>query len=104
MAHIQISSPLLRSFVHEDGTVDTVATASGSTQILDYPTTGTKRIIVIIQNKSTTASIEVIFNATGDDGILVAAGQLLSVDNYNGIIRVNASADTTPIHLAYSEV
>lgn len=105
MSIIQTSSPFIRSFTHEDGTIDTIATAGSSTEILAAALVGVKRINVIIQNKSPTgATIEVIFNSTGDNGIRVSAGQLLSLENYMGIIRVNASVDATPIHLAYSEV
>jgi len=105
MSIIQTSSPFLRSFFHESGTIDTLATSTTSTEILSPSSVGTKRILVVIQNQSTIgATIQVIFNATGDQGLQVAAGQLISVDNYNGAIRANASVDATPIHLAWSEV
>lgn len=105
MSLIKTSSPFLRSFFHENGTIDTLATSTTSTEILTPSSVGTKRILVVIQNQSTIgATIQVIFNDTGDQGLQVAAGQLISVDNYNGSIRANASVDATPIHLAWSEV
>ena len=97
MANIQISSPFLRGFIHADLTANITAAVK-----LDAAVTPERRIIVIVQNQSTTASIDVIFAATGTAGIYVPPLGNISIDNYNGHIRVNASADATPIHIAYA--
>lgn len=97
-SQIQISSPLLKGLIHSDTTAD-VATST----ILTAPPIGTKRIIVIVQNKSAN-NIFVIFSSTGDNGILVQPNQLISMDNYCGDVRVNASANGSPIHIAYGQV
>jgi hypothetical protein len=99
MANFQFSSPLIRGFIHEDA----VAGTSVST-LLPTAVTPIRRVIVIVQNKSTTATIQVILNETDTAGILIPALGNISLDNYNGIVRVVASAETTPVHLAYATV
>lgn len=99
MSIIQTSSPFLRSFTHIDATVGT-----STSTVLDKPAVGEKRILVVIQNRSTTANIFVVLNDTGTSGILVQPLQLISLDNWNGVVRVNADAGSTPIHIAYSQV
>jgi len=99
MSIIQTSSPFLRSFTHLDTTV-----GNTTSTVLDKPAVGEKRILVVIQNKSTTANIFVILNDTGDSGILVQPLQLISIDNWNGIVRCNADTAGTAVHVAYSQV
>lgn len=97
MANIQISSPFLRGFIHADLTANITSAVK-----LDAAVTPERRIIVIVQNQSTTASIDVILNGTGTAGIYVAPLGSLTIDNYNGIVRMNASAASTPVHIAYA--
>ena len=99
MSIISLSSPLLKSFVHADIVIGTAAT-----QILDHNATSSRRIIVIIQNKSTTATIEVRFAETGSAGILVPPLSNISLDNYNGHVRAFSTAAGTNVHVAYSQV
>ena len=100
MANISISSPFIRSpFVHADINVGSVSAGT----VLSPAPTPQRRILVIIQNKSTTASVQVIFNVTsGQTGIYVPPLGSISIDNYNGGVRVLASAELTPIHVAYA--
>lgn len=99
MSIIQTSSPFLRSFTHIDTTVGT-----STSQVLNRPAVGEKRILVVVQNRSTTANLFVILNDTGDSGILVQPLQLISIDNWNGVVRANADTAGTAVHIAYSQV
>ena len=99
MANFQFSSPLLRGFTHQEFSAGTAAST-----LLDHAPTPTRRVIVIVQNKSTTATIQVILSESGSSGILIPALGNISLDNYNGHIRVIASAADTPVHIAYSVV
>ena len=99
MAIIQTSSPFLRQFTHTDFTVDTTFT-----QVLAATPLTTKRIVTLIQNQSATATITVVFNATGTSGVVLQPATFFSLDNYNGIVRVSASASGTPVHVAVCEV
>jgi hypothetical protein len=97
MANFSFSSPLIRGFTHTDVTVGT----SASTALVVAPTPE-RRVIVIVQNKSTSASIQVILADTGTSGIFVPPLGNISIDNYNGVVRVIASAAATPVHIAYA--
>ena len=97
MANFSFSSPLIRGFTHTDVTVGT----SASTALVVAPTPE-RRVIVIVQNKSTSASIQIILADTGTSGIYVPPLGNISIDNYNGIVRVIASAAATPVHIAYA--
>jgi len=97
MSNIQISSPFLRAFTHNDVSVGTTPAVH-----LDAAVTPERRIIVIVQNQSTSASIEVILNSTGNQGLYVPPLGNISIDNYNGHVRIFASAAATPVHIAYA--
>jgi len=97
MANFSFSSPLIRGFTHTDVTVGT----SASTALVVAPTPE-RRVIVIVQNKSTSASIQVILADTGTSGIFVPPLGNISIDNYNGVVRVIASAAATSVHIAYA--
>lgn len=98
-SQIQISTPFLRTFVHDD-----VSIGTSISEVLPALENYKKRIIVIIQNKSEDATIEVILSATDTVGIEVPPKGNLSVDNYNGSVRIVASGASTLVHVAYSEV
>lgn len=99
MSIIQTSSPFLRTFAHS-------TTSVGTSIITLQPAggVGEKRISTIIQNQSGTATVTVILSATDSVGIVLQPATFFNIDNYNGIIRVIASAAATPVHLAYSVV
>lgn len=100
MSNISISSPFTRAFTHTDVTVGTSAS-----QILAETTNSyDKRVLLLVQNQSTTATVEVIFATTGASGIILTPGQSITIDNYNGAVRAIASAASTPVHIAYSVV
>jgi len=97
MSNISISSPFLRGFTHQQFSAGVAAST-----LLDAAITPQRRIVVIVQNKSSTATIEVILSESGSSGILIPPLGNISLDNYNGHIRVIASAAATPVHIAYA--
>ena len=100
MANIAFSTPFTHSFTHTDVTVGTSAS-----QILAETTNSyDKRVMLLVQNQSTTATLEVIFATTGSSGIVLTPGQSISIENYNGAVRAIASAASTPVHIALSLV
>jgi len=98
-SQIQISTPFLRTFVHAD-----VSVGTSIDEVLPALDNYKKRIIVIIQNKSSTETIQVILSETDTTGIEVPPKGNLSVDNYNGSVRIFSSDADTLVHVAYSEV
>lgn len=99
-SQIQVSSPFLKSINHVDKTIGTAKSI-----ILDLPTNiSEKRIAVIVQNKSSSATIYVIGNATDTVGLAVLANNSLVLDNYNGLLYAYSSASATPIHIAISSI
>ena len=97
MSHISYSSPFLRSFVHADVLVGT--SPSVSLVVAEIPT---RRVSVIIQNQHATALVTVILAATGATGLKVKAGESISLDNYNGVVRCFSDTASTPVHIAYA--
>ena len=100
MGQISISTPFLRSISHIDYTIGT-----SKTHILSSPTNiSEKRIVVIIQNKSSTATIQVIGNATASVGLAVPPLGSIKLDNYNGQLYGFSSAEGTLIQVAVASV
>lgn len=93
------SSPLIRGFTHQNFTAGTAAST-----LLDHAITPIRRVMVIVQNKSTTATIEVIFSESGTSGVIVPPLGNITIENYNGHIRVIATAASTPVHIAFATV
>ena len=99
MSIIQTSSPFIKSFTHS-----TTSVGTSITTIQPASAAGEKRINTIIQNQSATATITVILSATDSVGLVLQPATFFSIENYQGVIRVVASAAATPVHLAYSVV
>ena len=99
-SQISVSSPFLKSISHSDVTVGTA-----KSQIVTIPTNITeKRVVVIVQNKSTSASIQVIGNDTDTVGLLVPPLSSITLDNYNGALYAVSTAASTTVHIAISSV
>jgi hypothetical protein len=96
-SNISFSSPFLRKFNHTDVTIGTSASVA-----LVVALTPERRVSVIIQNQHATAILTVILNATGSTGLKVKAGETISLDNYNGIVRCFSDTASTPVHIAYA--
>lgn len=96
MANIAFSTPFTKSFIHNDSTVGTSAS-----QIL-APTSNAydKRVILVVQNKSDTAVVQVIFGTTGAIGLELQPNQSCTVENYNGAVRAISDTADTIVHTA----
>lgn len=100
MANITFSSPFTKSFSHSDTTVGTSAS-----QIL-APTSNPydKRVMLVIQNKSDTAVIQLIFATSGSVGLELQPNQSCTLENYNGAVRAVSDTASTTVHIAYALV
>jgi hypothetical protein len=98
-SQIQISSPFLRSFSTDDNTVGT-----SISQILTPTTAGEKRIVVIVQNTSTTHNVQLMGNATDTNGIYIYPLSTVSLDNYNGGLWAKAGAAGVSVHVSIASV
>lgn len=97
---ISFSIPFTHSFTHTDATVGT----SASQVLAETTNSYDKRVLLLVQNQSTTATVEVIFSTTGASGIILMPNQSISIENYNGAVRAIASAAATPVHIAVALV
>jgi uncharacterized protein (DUF111 family) len=97
MANISFSSPFIRDFTHTETSVGTSAITA-----LAAATTPERRVSVIIQNQHASALLTVVFASTGTTGLKVKAGESISLDNYNGIVRCISDTAATPVHIAYA--
>jgi hypothetical protein len=100
MSQIAFSSPFTRNFTHSDHTVGTSAT-----QILAAVSSPSqKRVMLVVQNKSDTAIIQVIFSATGSVGLELQPNQSCTLENYNGAVRAISDTASTTVHIAVALV
>lgn len=96
MSNIAFSSPFTRNFTHSDQTVGTAAS-----QILaSVSSPSQKRVMLIIQNKSDTAIVQVILSATGSVGLELQPNQSATLENYNGAVRAISDTAATTVHVA----
>jgi len=98
-SYISFSTPAIRKMSHSDVTVNTT-----SSVILNPPLQPERRVVVIIQNKSSTAKIQVILNTSGDVGLLLSPLTSITLDNYNGTVRCISDTSSTLVHIAYGSV
>lgn len=99
MANISISSPFVPAFVHADVTLSTTVA-----QVLPASVTPERRVSLIIQNKDAVIAVEIILNAAGSTGLILAAGASLSLDSYKGAVRAKSASGTPTLHIAYAIV
>lgn len=100
MANIAFSTPFTKSFSHSDVTVGTTAS-----EIL-APTTNSfdKRVMLVVQNKSDTAIVQVIFSTSGSVGLELQPNQSCTLENYNGAVRAISDTASTTVHIAVALV
>ena len=100
MANIAFSTPFTKSFLHSDTIVGTSAS-----QIL-APTTNAydKRVMLVVQNKSDTAVVQVIFATSGSVGLELQPNQSATLENYNGAVRAISDTAGTTVHIAQALV
>lgn len=93
-----INNFFTRSFTHSDVTATTTAT----THLNALEAKDGRRIHLLIQNQHASEVLEVILNASGTQGINLAAGATFSIENYCGPVRLKANAGTITTHIAYA--
>ena len=93
------SSPSLRKMSHSDYTATTSFVEVLAPRVLPE-----RRTLVVIQNKSTTAILEVIFDTSGSAGLLIPASQTISLENYNGAVLLKSNTASSIAHIAVGSV
>jgi hypothetical protein len=91
------SGPFIKGYIHADISVGTSAA-----QVLATAPAGTRRVALVIQNTSTTATVQAILADTGALGIRIAPLGSITQENYNGTVRLISSEAATLVHLAYA--
>jgi hypothetical protein len=99
LSYTSFSTPALRKMSHSDITMTT-----SFAQVLAPRVLPERRVIVAIQNKSATATLEVIFNTTGSAGLFIPPNQTISVENYNGSVLLRSDTPSSIAHLAVGSV
>lgn len=97
MSHIAYQGAFIKGYIHADVSVGTTAA-----QFLATAPAGTRRVAVVIQNTSATATVQAIFADAGAVGIRIPPLGSITQENYNGTVRLIATAAATQVHLAYA--
>ena len=97
-SNIAFAGPFLKGFTHQNYT----ATVTPTT-VISTADAGTRRAGVIIQNQSATVAVGVIFADTGSTGVIIYPQQTLTIDNYNGPIRLVSSTGSQTVHIAIAK-
>lgn len=97
MSKIEYQGPFVKGYVHADVTVGTSAA-----EFLATAPAGTRRVALVIQNTSSTATIQAILADTGAVGIRIPPLGSIVQDNYNGTLRLISSQANTSVHIAYA--
>jgi hypothetical protein len=87
--HNAFSGPFIKGYIH-------------AAQVLATAPAGTRRVALVIQNTSTTATVQAILADTGALGIRIAPLGVITQENYNGTVRLISSEAATTVHLAYA--
>ena len=102
MANISFSTPFTKNFSHLNHTVGTTKVQLRGNVL---PSAAfNKRVVVVVQNKSAIAKVQVIFNDTDTVGIMLFPEQSISIENYNGFIFAVSDTADTPVHSATAVV
>lgn len=99
LSYNAFSTPALRKMSHQDYTCTTSFDTVINARILPE-----RRVIVAIQNKSSTAVLEVIFDTTGSAGLLIPPNQTISLENYNGSVLLKSDTAGSIAHIAIGSV
>lgn len=97
MSKIEYTGSFIKGFVHADTTVGTAAA-----EVLAIAPAGTRRVSLVIQNLSTSATVQAILASSGSVGIRIPPLGNITQENYNGPVRLISSAAATPVHIAYA--
>jgi hypothetical protein len=102
MANISFSTPFTKSFVHANHSVTT--TKSKILDIVEPSDAYNRRVTTVIQNKSTTTDVDIIFNPSSTVGITLLPSQSISLENYNGVVFAKSASGTITVHTATASV
>ena len=102
--HIAFSSPFTKVFSHLNHTLATVGVPQQLRGQVLPSASNNKRVIVVIQNQSTTAIVNVMFNATDTNGIHLYPQQSISLENYNGVVYAFTNVAGSIVHTATAVV
>ena len=94
---VSYQGAFIKGYVHADVTVGTSAA-----QFLPTSPAGTRRVALVVQNTSATATVQAIFADTGAVGIRIPPLGSITQENYNGTVRLISSAAATQVHIAYA--
>lgn len=97
MSHTTYQGAFIKGYIHADVTVGTAAA-----EALAIAPAGTRRVGLVIQNLSTTATVQAILAASGSVGIRIPPLGNITQENYNGPVRLVSSVAATPVHVAYA--
>ena len=95
--NISYQGAFIKGYEHADFSVGTTA----STALFMAPA-GTRRVALVIQNTSTTATVQAILHPHGSVGIRIAPLGSITQENYNGPVRLISSEAATTVHIAYA--
>jgi hypothetical protein len=99
-SYVSFSTPALRKLTH----LPNYTCTTSYVEVLAPRVLPERRVLVIIQNKSTSATLEIVLDSTGTDGLIVGPLGTLTVDNYNGPIRLKSTTAGSIAHIAYGSV
>ena len=97
MSRNEYQGAFIKGYIHADTTVGLTAV-----QALPTAPAGTRRVALVVQNTSATATVQAIFADTGAVGIRIPPLGSVTQENYNGTVRLISSADNTQVHIAYA--
>lgn len=99
-SYVSFSTPALRKLTH----LPNYTCTTSYVEVLSARVLPERRVIVIIQNRDTTAKLEVVFDSTGSDGLIIPPEQTISIENYNGVVRLKSDTGGSIAHIAYGSV
>ena len=100
MSHIKFSSPFTKSFVHADNSL-TTSFAEYLSSVNAYE----HRVMLIVQNTSDTAIIQIAFDGgASGTGLELQPNQSCTMENYNGSVWIKSDTPATNAHIAYALV
>jgi hypothetical protein len=97
MSKIEYQGAFIKGYVHAD-----VSVGVSAAEFLPIAPVGTRRVALVIQNTSTTATVQAILASSGSVGIRIPPLGSITQENYNGPVRLVSSAAATAVHIAYA--
>lgn len=99
-SYVSFSTPALRKLTH----LANYTCTTSYVEVLSARVLPERRVIVIIQNRDASAVLEVVLDSTGSDGLLIQPKETISLENYNGVVRLKSDTGGSIAHIAYGSV